>query len=256
MKTFYSDDMTTIYNADFLTLGLKNVADIIITSPPYGVGKEYDSVDDRVAHDTYKQFTYDWLKVAYDALKENGRICVNVPLDKSVPDYVPILSLVTEAALDAGFKYRFTIIWDKSGFGSRTSWGSWMSASSPHVVTPVETILVCHKGEWSRGAGESTICKEEFMTYVNGLWRLPAENPERFGHPAPFHEKLPERLIKLLSFKDDIVLDPFCGSGTTLVAAKSLGRKSIGVEISEAYCKIAVQRTLNTSPPLPLSIEY
>lgn len=136
---------------------------------------------------------------------------------------------------------RGEIIWDKGNSGVSTAWGSWKSASNPVLRDIHEYILVFQKGSFKREkkGKEDTISKEEFLEYTKSIWSFKPESAKKVGHPAPFPIELPKRCIQLYSFKEDIVLDPFCGSGTTCLAAKRLGRYYIGYEIRKEYCEIA-----------------
>lgn len=123
-----------------------------------------------------------------------------------------------------------------------------MSASAPYVIAPVELILVLYKENWKKQQGSrvNDITKQEFMDWTNGVWTFNGQNKKRAGgHPAPFPIELPKRCIKLFSFVGDTVLDPFLGSGSTLIATALLKRKGIGVEIDKTYCDIAIQRLHN-----------
>lgn len=121
-----------------------------------------------------------------------------------------------------------------------------MSARAPYVIAPVEMIVVLYKNKWRKksGSGISDITKEEFIEWTNGVWSFSGESKKRVGHPAPFPIELPKRCIKLFSFVDDVILDPFLGSGTTLIACTLLNRKGIGIEIDEKYCEIAKKRLI------------
>jgi len=119
-----------------------------------------------------------------------------------------------------------------------------MSASAPYVIAPVEVILILYKKNWKKisGSQKSDITKKEFMEWTNGVWSFSGESKKKIGHPAPFPVELPRRCIKLFSYVGDVVLDPFLGSGTTLIAAYLNKRKGIGVEIDKEYCDLAIKR--------------
>jgi len=142
-----------------------------------------------------------------------------------------------------GFKYQSTIIWNEQNISRRTAWGSWLSASAPYVIAPVETIVLLYKHQWKRkNKGTSTIEKERFIELTNGVWTFNGENRKKIGHPAPFPIELPRRCIEIFSFEEDIVLDPFLGSGSTLIAALEKGRQGIGIEIDSSYVQLAIKR--------------
>src|SRR3989344_3629428 len=130
-------------------------------------------------------------------------------------------SITYEKYLEFSYKYHSTIIWNEGNISKRTAWGSWLSASAPYVIAPVELILVLYKKEWKKSEKkESDITRQEFMDWTNGLWTFQGQNKKGAGgHPAPFPIELPRRCIKLFSFVCDVVLDPFMGSGSTLIAA-------------------------------------
>jgi len=147
--------------------------------------------------------------------------------------------------IDIGFNMRGEIIWNKgSSAGSSTAWGSWRSATNPILRDIHEYILIFSKGEYKREKGnkENTISKEQFIEWTKSIWTIKAESAKKIGHPAPFPVEIPYRLIQLYSFKDDIVLDPFMGSGTTAIAALKSNRKFVGYDINEEYIKLAQMR--------------
>jgi len=244
---FYSDSIV-IYNADILKIDVveENSIDLIVTSPPYNVDIKYNSHDDSMAYDEYLSFTQKWLSKCYKFLKNDGRFCLNVPLDKNKGGQQSVCADITYIAKQIGFKYHSTIIWNEQNISRRTAWGSWMSATAPYVIAPVEVIIVLYKQRWKKtsGSGRSDITKEEFLEWTNGVWNFSGESKKRVGHPAPFPLELPRRCIKLFSFVGDVVLDPFLGSGTTLLACLQTGRKGIGVEIDRNYCELAKKRLL------------
>ena len=149
------------------------------------------------------------------------------------------------------YVYNTTILWLENNVSRRTAWGSWLSASDPWVNTAAEAVLVLSRDRRRRsGRGKTTdISREEFMEGTLGIWKFHGENTRKYGHPAPFPEELPRRLIKLFSFREDVVLDPFVGSGTTCRVAKDLGRRSIGVDIDPGYCTVAADRCRPPGPP-------
>jgi len=199
-----------------------------------------------MAYDEYLSFTQKWLSKCYKFLKNDGRFCLNVPLDKNKGGQQSVCADITYIAKQIGFKYHSTIIWNEQNISRRTAWGSWMSATAPYVIAPVEVIIVLYKQRWKKtsGSGRSDITKEEFLEWTNGVWNFSGESKKRVGHPAPFPLELPRRCIKLFSFVGDVVLDPFLGSGTTLLACLQTGRKGIGVEIDRNYCELAKKRLL------------
>ncbi len=219
----------------------KNSVDITITSPPYNVGLQYDNTDDAITYESYLKFTKKWLSNVFHWTKPTGRLCLNVGLDKNKNGKRPVCADITKIALEVGWKYHATVIWNEGNISRRTAWGSWLSASAPHVIAPVEVILILYKEEWKRNkSGTTTITKEQFMEYVLGMWTF--NGSRKNGHIAPFPKELPKRCIRLFSYEDDVILDPFVGSGTTVLEALENNRQSIGIDISKEYCKLAKKR--------------
>ena len=235
-----------IINSNVLTTRAikKESIDLIVTSPPYNVDIAYNSNDDDLSYEDYLTFTKKWLSRCFRWLKSDGRFCLNIPLDKNKGGQRPVGADITKIATDIGFQYHSTIVWNEGNISRRTAWGSWLKASAPYVIAPVELIVVLYKEEWKKtsGSGISDIQKDEFLEWTNGLWTFTGEKKSRVGHPAPFPIELPRRCIKLLSYIDDVVLDPFMGSGTTLLAASENHRNSIGIEIDADYCQLAKER--------------
>ncbi|MCE8162966.1 MAG: site-specific DNA-methyltransferase [Candidatus Moeniiplasma glomeromycotorum] len=220
--------------------------DLIITSPPYNVGIDYSFHADNLTYLAYLKFSEIWLKNCYQWTKLSGRLCLNVPLDKNKNGKNSVAADITNLAKKVGWKYQTTIIWNEGNISRRTAWGSWMSAMAPSVIAPVEVILVFlvfYKEQWKKNQrGQSDITREEFMEWMNGLWTFGGENPKKVNHPAPFPRELPKRCIKLFSFVGDVVLDPFAGSGTTLIEAIQNKRYVWGLEIDPQYIKNSLQR--------------
>lgn len=250
---YYNEKGITILKDDILTTELieKESVDLIVTSPPYNVDIKYNSHNDDTSYADYLIFSELWLRNCYSFLKEDGRLCLNVPLDKNKGGQQSVGADFTGILKKIGYKYHSTIIWNEGNISRRTAWGSWKSASAPYVIAPVELIIIVYKNNWKKVSGSkiSDITKDEFMNWTNGLWTFNGESAKRIGHPAPFPMELPKRCIKLFSYVGDVVLDPFMGSGTTLIASSMLERNSIGVDIDEGYCKLALKR-INNAPEL------
>jgi len=248
-QLFFDRDNLTIYNADILTTTAipESTVDLIVTSPPYNVDIAYSTHNDQLEYGEYLEFTRKWMEKCYRLAKSDGRFCLNIPLDKNKGGQQSVCADITTIAKSIGWKYHSTIIWNEQNISRRTAWGSWLSASAPFVIAPVEVIVVLYKETWKKtsGSGVSDITREEFMEWTNGVWTFSGESKKRIGHPAPYPVELPRRCIKLFSFVGDTVLDPFLGSGTTLVACYETNRHGIGTEIARAYCELAVKRLLD-----------
>lgn len=199
-----------IYNADFLKIKStkENFVDLIVTSPPYNVDIKYNSHDDTMTYEDYLSFSKEWLAKSYSLLNDQGRLCLNVPLDKNKGGQQSMCADITTIAKQVGFRYHSTIIWNEQNISRRTAWGSWLSASAPYVIAPVEVIIVLYKKDWKKtgGSRKSDITKSEFLEGTNGVWNFSGESKKRIGHPAPFPVELPFRCIKLFSFVGDTVL--------------------------------------------------
>jgi len=248
-RVFYSDEKITLINDDILTTDAiaPESVDLIVTSPPYNVDIQYNSHRDDISYPEYLEFTRAWLARCFQFLKADGRFCLNIPLDKNKGGQQSVGADITTIAKQIGWQYHSTIIWNEGNISRRTAWGSWMSASAPFVIAPVELIVVLYKKQWRKTSGsqKSDITRAEFMSWTNGVWTFSGESKKKIGHPAPFPLELPRRCIKLFSFVGDTVLDPFAGSGTTLLAAAMLDRIGIGVEIDPKYCALAKKRLLS-----------
>ncbi len=218
-----------------------NSVALMITSPPYNVAKEYDN---DLSLTEYLTFLKNVFCETFRVLINGGRACVNVANLGRKP-YIPISDYISQIMLEIGFNMRGEIIWNKSaGAGTSTAWGSWQSASNPILRDIHEYILIFSKGNYKREQKnrENTISKEQFMEWTKSIWAMNTESAKRIGHPAPFPVELPYRLIQLYSFKNDIIFDPFMGSGTTAIAALKSERKYIGYENNLEYIKLAENR--------------
>jgi len=220
--------------------------DLIVTSPPYNVSIKYNSHDDQITYEKYLEFSHKWLSRCFEWLKDDGRLCLNIPLDKNKGGQQSVGADLTTIAKKIGFRYHSTIIWNEGNISRRTAWGSWLSASAPYVIAPVELIVVLYKKDWKKNnKKQSDIAKKEFIEWTNGLWTFPGQSKKGAGgHPAPFPVELPKRCIKLFSFVGDVILDPFMGSGSTIIASVLNNRQGIGIEIDDEYCEIAKKRIL------------
>jgi len=244
---YFKGPNVLIYKDDILKFNSipKSSVDLIITSPPYNVDIHYNSHTDNLNYDDYLEFTRKWIKKCFDLAKNEGRFLLNIPLDKNKGGQKSVGADITKIAKDVGWKYHSTIVWNEGNISRRTAWGSYMSASAPYVIAPVELILILYKDSWKKtgGSKKNDITKQEFMDWTNGIWTFHGQSKKGAGgHPAAFPVELPRRCIKLFSFIDDVVLDPFVGSGSTLVAAHQNNRKAVGIDIDKDYCDIAIKR--------------
>ncbi|MCS7207656.1 MAG: site-specific DNA-methyltransferase [Dehalococcoidia bacterium] len=252
---YYQVNGIKIYNADFLTIEdiEPNSIDLIITSPPYNVDVHYSSYDDTIPYSAYIEFTEQWLAKAYSLAKPDGRFCLNIPLDKNKGGQQSVYADIITIAKKVGWKYHAIIVWNEQNISRRTAWGSWTSPSAPYIIAPVEMIAILYKDRWKKyHKGASDISRDEFIEWTNGVWTFPGESKKRVKHPSPFPLTLPRRCIKLFSYVGDTILDPFMGSGTTLVACAELNRRGIGVEIDPRYCALAKTRLQRIVRALPL----
>jgi len=240
-------DNNIIYNEDCIEGIYKHIdensIDLIVTSPPYNCGIEYDSYDDNKPWYEYGAWTMEWLEACYYALKPDGRICVNVLLDMGntrIGRFSPY-NLIYDCMAEIGFNHHGVALWTDNHRVKYTAWGSWQSPSAPYIYCPYEVITIAYKNVWKKETtGEATILKEEFMEGCSGIWNMSTEHNREYT--VAFPEELPRRCINLLTWKGDVVLDPFMGSGTTAVASLKTERKYIGFEISENYWNIANKR--------------
>ena len=214
---------------------------LMITSPPYNASKDYDQ-DLNLGE--YLQLLNKVWQETFRVLVPGGRACINVANLGRKP-YIPLHVYIVDLMVDIGFLMRGEIIWNKASSASQsTAWGSWQSASNPVLRDIHEYILVFSKGNFKRekNSKEDTIDRDEFLEWTKSVWKFPAVSAKKIGHPAPFPEELPHRLIQLYSFKNDVILDPFAGSGTTCLAAVKDARHFVGYDTNEEYIKLAKER--------------
>ena len=247
----------------------ESCVDLIVTSPPYNVGIDYDTHDDRQSMEDYWQFTKDWLSESYRILKDDGRIAVNIPYEVNVQDRggrILFMSEFYQIMKNLGFKFFGLVdLNEQSPHRSKTTaWGSWMSPSAPYIYNPKECVILGYKKnhikkvkgepqwkgelvdlEQEDGTIKQKMMyqeedKKEFMSLVYGQWEYFADTKQQTK--ATFSMDIPMKAIKILTYRNDLVLDPFTGSGTSLVAAEVSGRRWIGIELSESYTKVAQDR--------------
>jgi len=245
--------------------------DLIVTSPPYGVGIDYDSWDDDKYFDEYMRFTREWLSAAYRVLRDDGRIAVNIPYEinrQKKGGRIYFSSEVWQVMKQLGFGFFGIVDLEESSphRSKTTAWGSWMSPSAPYIYNPKECVILAYKnvskkqvkgtpqwegeyqmvpnekieGEFRKKLVYDEKDKKDFMSLVFGQWNYFADTQQKTK--ATFSLDIPYRAIKILSYKEDVVFDPFNGSGTTCLAAEMLGRPWLGCDISQNYVKVAKER--------------
>lgn len=219
-----------------------NSIHLMVTSPPYNVGKDYD--EDFTLQE-YLEFLKRVWKEVYRVLVPGGRACINIANLGRKP-YIPLHAFIAKDMFDLGFLMRGEIIWNKASSASpSTAWGSWLSAINPTLRDIHEYILIFSKDTFSRkniNKRKNTISKQEFLEFTKSIWTFPAEPAHKVGHPAPFPVELPYRLIQLYTYKNEVILDPFIGSGQTAIAAIKTGRHYVGYDIKEEYVQLAKRR--------------
>jgi site-specific DNA-methyltransferase (adenine-specific) len=266
--------MNTIVNGDCIEV-MKTLPeggiDLVITSCPYNVGIDYDTHNDRMTMEEYWNFTKQWLTEVFRVLKDDGRIALNIPYEVNIKDRGGRVFMVAEVwkiMEEIGFKWFGLIDLDEQSphRSKTTAWGSWMSPSAPYIYNPKECVIIAYKkyskkqfkgtpqwegeyqmvpnekieGEFRKKLVYDEKDKKDFISLVYGQWNYFADTQQKTK--ATFSLDIPYRAIKILSYKEDIVMDPFNGSGTTCLAAEMLGRKWIGVDISPNYCEVARNR--------------
>ena len=243
--------MNNIICNDALT-ALKDIdsdsVDVVLTSPPYNFDMNYDSYDDKDDVIKYVDTLVDIFNECKRTLKVGGRLIINI--QPNYKEYYPTHHYITTALIDNGLIWRGEILWLKNNLKKLTAWGSFKSPSSPYLNYPFEFIEVFSKQSIKHEGNKDDIdiTKDEFIKYVNGQWTMtPETKMKEYNHPAMFPEELVYRCLKLFSYKNDVILDPFNGVGTTTLVAHQLDRQYIGIDISEEYCK-AEERILKHHP--------
>jgi len=221
-----------------------NSVDLVFTSPPYNFGLDYAQNQDDHYWGDYFSKLFKIFRECIRVTKYGGRIIINVqPL---FSDYIPTHHLISNFFIKEKLIWKGEILWEKNNYNCKyTAWGSWKSPSNPYLKYTWEFIEVFCKGDLKKTGNKENIdiSADEFKKWVVAKWSIaPERNMKGYGHPAMFPEELVERVLKLFSYKGDIILDPFNGVGTTTVVAKKLNRKYIGIDISDEYCKVAQKR--------------
>ena len=264
--------MNTIINGDSVKVMSElpdSIIDLVVTSPKYNVGIDYDSCDDEMSMEDYWVWTEQWLTQSFRVLKDDGRIAVNIPYEINVQDRggrVLFMSEFWSVMKKVGFKFYGLVDLDEDSphRSKTTAWGSWMSPSSPYIYNPKECVILAYKkdrikkikgepqwksemvdieqedGTFKTKAVYQDEDKKEFMSLVYGQWEYFADTKQQTK--ATFSMDIPSKAIKILTYKNDIVMDPFAGSGTSLAAAEILDRRWIGIELSPNYCEVATNR--------------
>lgn len=229
-----------------------NCIDIVLTSPPYNFGLNYENYDDVQTWHAYFEELFAIFDECVRVLKYGGRAIVNVqPL---FSDYIPAHHLVSQFFFDKGLIWKGEILWEKNNYNCKyTAWGSWKSPSSPYLKYTWEFLEIFCKGDLKKRGDvkDIDISDEEFKKWVNAKWSLaPERDMQAYNHPAMFPQKLVERVLKLFSYRNDIILDPFNGAGTTSFVASTLGRRYLGIDISQEYCDTAKERLQGRQKPI------
>lgn len=219
-----------------------NSVHLMVTSPPYNVGKDYD---ENLSLAEYRNFLSRIWKETHRVLVPGGRVCINIANLGRKP-YIPLHTFIIEDMLKLGFLMRGEIIWNKASTASpSTAWGSWLSAKNPVLRDIHEYILVFSKSSFSRANHnneKATMSRDEFLDFTKSIWTFGAESARKIGHPAPFPVELPLRCMKLYTFENDVVLDPFIGSGTVAIAALKENRRFVGYDTEKKYVDVANKR--------------
>ena len=251
-----------IFEGDAREITDEQVADrsvaLLVTSPPYFAGKEYE-IDPAAGHVPssyvdYLEMLRDVFSVCLRKLEPGGRMAINVANLGRKPYRSLSADVISILQDDLGMLMRGEIIWQKArGAGGSCAWGSFRSPQNPVLRDVTERVIVASKGRFDRALNRArrqaeglphqpTIPTEEFLEATIDIWEIASESARKVGHPAPFPVALPRRLIELYTYKGDLVLDPFMGSGSTAVAAARSGRHYVGIETEPEYVELARTR--------------
>jgi DNA modification methylase len=260
-KTFYKEfsknnnslndkQLNKIVQADsleYLKTLPDNCVDLVFTSPPYNFNMDYDEHKDSMDWNDYFRTLNSIFSECIRVLKYGGRLIINI--QPFFSEYIPSHHIITNHLLSEGLIWKAEILWEKNHRNcAYTAWGSWKSPSGPYFKYTWEFLEVFCKGDLKHSGNKENIdiTGNEFKTWVDAKWSVaPERNMKDYGHPAMFPPELAYRALKLFSYQGDVILDPFNGAGTTTLVAERTGRKYIGIDISEEYCKIAEDRLKN-----------
>ena len=245
-------ELDRIYNMDCLE-GMKLIPDgtinLTVTSPPYNVGLFYNEYNDNKEYSDYLAWMKDVFSENYRVLATDGRMCINIGDGKN--GSIPTHSDFIQICKSIGFYVMSIIVWNKNTTSNRTAWGSFMSPSCPSFPRCFEYVLIFSKSKKLTHKGDTTILKDNFIKWTNGMWTFVPETKQRW-HPAVYPLELPTRCIELLTYKGDVVLDPFMGSGTTAIACIKEKRHFVGFELNKEYYDRAVKRIKDEQAQLTL----
>ena len=249
LTTFYVGDCLEVLDA--LPPGS---AGLVGGSPPYSLGKDYGGAPDTRTYDAWLEWLGEVSRAIWRVLEDGGRYWLNVPIDTNLQfdaggrrrsSKQPVLADVTHLLVrEQGWTNNALVVWDEGTVSRRTAWGSYGRPTDPWVILPAEAILVLSKGPRKREPRGRTwdLTPDEHRDWSLATWRFPGASAKRVGHPAPFPVELPHRIIKLYSFGEDLVIDPWAGAGTTNLAATRLKRRNVYVDVNPAYADLARAR--------------
>jgi DNA modification methylase len=250
-QPYYSDDLVTLFHADLREVDFTGMAACVVFSPPYNANIAYEGHNDALPWPEYRELAASACQFTSRALIDHGRAWVNVtpvvPAEPARPNSdgvrVSLVDIWDSALLEAGLGLWDYISWCTPR-GPDCAWGSWRSPSGPNLRGEWEMIIAAVKGGWARPTPQEWVewrdQISDWTPLTRNVWRIPPAR--RNGHPAPFPVELACRAIRMSTWPGETVLDPFAGSGTTLVAARALGRKAVGVEAFERYCELTAER--------------
>jgi len=243
----YTNKIINGNSLDILKQLPDNCVDLTFTSPPYNFGMGYDTHDDKIDWPSYFKMLWEIFDECIRVTKFGGRIIINTqPL---FSEYIPSHHMISQGFIERGLIWKAEILWEKNHRNcAYTAWGSWKNPSGPYFKYTWEFLEVFCKGSIVH-KGDSKLADitgNEFKTWVDAKWSIaPERNMKEYGHPAMFPVELAYRALKLFSYQNDVILDPFSGAGTTALVADRTGRRYLGIDMSQDYCNTASNRIKN-----------